>query len=245
MAAAIERTLGRLGDFDRGAMRLRIVERYGAGVVADRLAALYAEVVAEAGGPAPTAGRPPDRTDDGVRAAGAGGDAERHPGVRSAHRRRRTRPRSGRPTSSARSRRRSARGSRRDRRGRRGATRGPGRSPRTGCGPRDPQLTARLRRSRVRRLWYRVADRSDEARRSRRRGTRIQAATTALTEACRVPGLDGGRPLVVPIDGLDHIVALATVRMALARPRPAACVADRPSRLRAAIGRRVLPYGRP
>lgn len=208
MAAAIDRTLDRLGAFDRAAMRQRIVERYGARSVAERLAALYAEVVAEASGSASTPAAAPigEVTATDVLSADrpivvVGFDRARTlaklavmpPAVRSSVHV--------------------------------VTVPGDGSLPTDLAGRHEPDLDlatrtlmAAKRRSPVRRLWYRVADRSDEARRSRRRGYRIQAATTALTEALRELGED--RPLVVPVDGLDHIVALATVRAGDATASP-------------------------
>ncbi len=209
MAAAIDRTLDRLGEFDRAAMRQRIVERYGARSVAERLAALYAEVVAEAGGSGFDARSGSDRRSDG----------DRRPLRRPAHRGRRVRPSAD------------ARQACRDaappfaRRSMSSPSRATGPCPRT-----SPAVTSRTWTWQRARSWRRSAgppsvgsgtassDRSDEARRSRRRGYRIQAATTALTDVLGELGEE--RPLVVPIDGLDHIVALATVRAGAATASP-------------------------
>ena len=229
MATAIERTLGRLGEFDRAAMRQRIVERYGARSVADRLAGLYAEVVAEHGGPAAADERAPG-ADEPARAA------ERAPGSGPVRAGDTTPPRTAldRPTVVV--------GFDRARAVARLAAMpaavrssihvvtipGDGSLPLDLAGQHEPdvdlaarKLTAAKRRSPARRLWYRMVDRSDEARRSRRRGARIEAATTALTDVlASLSGRDGDRPVVVPIDGLDHIVALSAVRAGAATASP-------------------------
>ena len=219
MAAAIERTLGRLGEFDRAAMRQRIVDRYGASSVAERLAGLHAEVVAEAGGPAPT--DRPAPTDAATRtdiAAPAGDGAQAvapldRPVVVVGFDRARTIARLAAMPAAVRSSIQVV------------TVPGDGSLPADLAGRHEPdvdlatrRLIAAKRRSPIRRLWYRAADRSEEARRSRRRGIRIQAATTALTDV--LSGLGGERPVVVPIDGVDHIVALAAVRAEAATASP-------------------------
>jgi hypothetical protein len=207
MAAAIERTLGRLSEFDRAAMRQRIVERYGARSVADRLATLYVEVVEDAGGPAPAseAARADDTTP-------AHAELDR-PIVVVGFDRARTLVKLAAMPAAIRSSVHVV------------TVPGDGSLPADLAGRHEPDLDlatrtlmAAKRRSPVRRLWYRVSDRSDEARRSRRRGYRIQAATTALTDVLGELGED--RPLVVPVDGLDHVVALATVLAGAATASP-------------------------
>lgn len=219
LAAAIGRTLGRLGDFDRTAMRQRIVERYGARSVADRLAALYADVVAEAGSPATLAGREVTRADEAVPGATRADLVLDRPVVVVGLDRARTIAKLAAIPASVRSRIHVV------------TVAGDGTLPVDLAGRHEPdvdletrKLTARKRRSKVRRLWYRIADRSDEARRSRRRGTRIEAATTTLTDILAglpgLPALHGERPMILPIDGLDHVVALAAVRAGAADASP-------------------------
>ena len=199
-AAAIDRTLGRLAEFDRHAMRARIVERYAAAAVASRLADLLSDVVAEAGGP--LGSETPEGTTS-ARSTAVALDPGRPVIVVGLDRARAAARLEALPVAVRRS-------------IQLVTMSGDTTIPPDLAGLHEPDIegdirreTTRLRRSPVRRLWYRVVDRDDDARRARRGAARIRAATAALEAVAAGSGI---RPLIVPIDGGDHLVALAAVR---------------------------------